>query len=228
MWRKHTLGQALSKVIITFHPYEVTRAQPSHLPGYRTLVTHSQLGVQLESKCIPWYFYNYLQPSSCLFLFFSSSVTYKSNLPSCYSGPGIWGELFQTFTMAHGIIPSDENPQPALIAIFQSESSTHLWFSAITQDKISLLLWIKNLGKDKWQDMETRVIYPGSSRRKLCISSAVGRTSSLSVLAPDSGKRPQNHGSSRINAAGRSCSLQRRGKHNTVTSTAWNLHCEEK
>lgn len=174
-------------------------------------------------------------PPSAFFFFSSPSVSYKSNLPSCCSGPGILAELFQSFITSHETTQSVENLQSAPTLIFQSASSTHLWFSAVTQDKANLLLWIKNSGEDMCKTWK-QSIYTGSPSKTegnsiLYLSSAVCRISSLLILAPDSGKRPQNHSSSRTNTANCaaiSCSLQWRGKHNTIMSTAWNLHCEEK
>lgn len=195
-------------------------------------IHYSQLPwCRISTKLHPQIFLQ-LPPTSPHPLFFSSSpsVTYKSNLPSCCSCPGILAELFQTFIVSHEIIQRDEKLQSALTPIFQSASSTHLWFSAITQDKVNLLLWIKNSGEDMSKTWKQSINIGSPSKTEgnsiLHLSSAVCRTSSLLILAPDSGKRPQHQGSTRTNTANSaviSCSLQWRGKRNTMMSTAWNL-----
>lgn len=132
-------------------PLQTPKDTAKPVPGYRTFPTHSQLGAVLELKCILWHF------STSPFFSPAPPVTYRSHLPGCCSCPGILAE-FSNFIMSHEMMQSNEKLQSALTPIFQSASSTHLW-SAITQNKADLLLWIKNSGSSckTWKQS----IYPG-------------------------------------------------------------------
>lgn len=148
----------LSKVFFTFKPYKLPRAQPSQ-SDYRTLLTHSQLGALLKSKCILCHF-----STSPLFFFLCSSCNLQEKsswLLLLLRDPS---RALSNFIVSHEMMQSNEKLHSALTPIFQSASSIHLWSPAITQNKADLSLWIRNSGSscNTWKQS----IYPGPPARQ--------------------------------------------------------------
>lgn len=122
------------------------RAQPINLPGCRTVSTTVVMGNELELQCICDIS---TATSSLLQKTFPMSITYESNLPSCCSFPCPPRDFTRALSnVPQEITQSDENLQPAPMAIFQWVVHTSgflllfrikstCWFGSRTQGKCS-------------------------------------------------------------------------------------------